>query len=285
MHERDDVAAWVRARAAQAVLQRVVNALDEANISVLPVKGVVTARLLYKDIAERPMRDIDIRVGRLDLPMALDVARARGWLLRSDSPRMHEAVFGVDGWEVDVECTLGQPGLCAVTVEQVLRRASTIADPFPHLEPELHDHALILALNAFKGGLGHTPWSLEDLRRIVRLEGFEPSVLVERAREGRVLSALWIVADWLSEREGAIEWRMVREMVGPLPPSARVAKVYGYALARGWAGKPGLLAVAMSSDHALRSAAGLALAVAGLVRRRLSIADTWWRARTKPHGP
>ncbi len=169
-------------------------------------------------------------------------------------------------------------------VEELIIRAHSVGEPFTHLEPELHDHALILVLNLFKDGLRYMPWSLEDLRRIVRQEQFDAEVLVSRAREGHVLSALWIVADWLSERESGDEWRLVRERVGHRPPSTRVAAVYRYVLARGWPPKPGLLTVATSNDRAMQSALGLALAVAGLARRRLSILDEWLRGRAGSSG-
>jgi len=264
------VATWARQHVAQDVFRRFKQALDAAAVRVLPVKGIVTGRLLYDDPAERPIPDIDVRIAPRDLRTVLAIARGRGWRPRTHSPRLYEVVLEVDGWEIDVECALGPPGLCAIRVEQALARARSIDQPFPHLEPELHDHALILFLNSFKDGLRPMPWSLEDLRRIVRQSAFDASVLIERAREGRVLTALWIVADWLAENVGAVEWRAVRERIGPRPPSARVAGVYRFVEKRGWSGKLGLVATATSSDAAWRSAAGLALAALGIARSRLA---------------
>ncbi|MGH7296820.1 MAG: nucleotidyltransferase family protein [Polyangiaceae bacterium] len=276
---RDDVASWAKERSAQETLRHLVAVLGASGIEVLPVKGVVTGHLLYEDPAARPLRDIDVRIRPVDLHRVLDIAQARAWTPRTDSPSLQEAVLDIEGWTVDVECTLGPPGLCATTVERVISRARRVTSTFPHLEPDLHDHALILVLNAFKDGLRTTPWSLEDLRRIVRLEHFDPSVLVSRARDGRVLSALWVVADWLSEQQGEWQWRAVREQVGPRPPSRRVAIVHRQLRARGWPSKPALLVVASSSDEVARAASGLILAVAGIVKRRAVLVRAWRRTR------
>jgi hypothetical protein len=278
MADAAEVARWARRLQAESVLGQVAAALEEAGVRMLPVKGVVTGRLLYDDPADRPMEDIDVRIAPANLRAVLALARARAWRARVDSPRLHEAVIEVDGWEVDVECALGPPGLCAITVERAIERAQWIAEPFGHLEPELHDHALILVLNAFKDGLRLAPWSVEDLRRIVRHGGFAARLLVERAREGAVLSVLWIVADWLAEHGRVPEWRVVRDLVGGRPPSPRVAVVSGWVRRQGWSGKLGLIAAATASDVAWRAGSGLALAAVGVARRRLVV--RWVAGRT-----
>jgi hypothetical protein len=266
----DLLATWARQQVAHDVFRRFKEALDRAGVRVLPVKGIVTGRLLYGDPAERPIPDIDVRIVPRDLPTVVAIARGHGWRPRTDSPRLHEVVVEVDGWEIDVECALGPPGLCATTIEQVLGRASVKDRPFTHFEPELHDHALLLVLNSFKDGLRPMPWSLEDLRRIVRQEAFDASLLIQRANEGAVLTALWLVADWLSDHVGALEWRAIRERIGPRPPSSRVAGVYRFVEKRGWSPKLGLVATAMSSDATWRSSVGLGLAALGIARRRFA---------------
>jgi hypothetical protein len=137
---------------------------------------------------------------------------------------------------------------------------------YEHLRPELNDHALILVLNAFKDGLRPTPWALEDLRRIVRHEQFSGEVLVYRAREGCITSALWLVADWMAEEHHAEEWREVRDRIGPCPPSERVQRVYGVWRRHGQPAKPGLFVTASSGDGAWRCSTGLVQAAAGVIR-------------------
>jgi hypothetical protein len=262
---------WVRHTAAPRVFQRVASALDAEGIPVLPVKGLLTAHVLYPDVAERPISDIDLRVPRRHFRRALAIARSHGWATASPpGPVLWQAVLNVDGWEVDVECTLGPPALCAITVDDMIQRARAAVEPFgfPHRQPEMNDHALVLALNAFKDGLHPTPWALEDLRRVVRHEHCDLERFVERTREGRVTSAIWMVADWLANAHGVIEWLTVRDRIGPRPPSARVARTYEFVQRRGWPPKSGLIATAVASDDLSRGVSGLALAAAGILRSR-----------------
>jgi hypothetical protein len=238
----------------------------------MPVKGVLTAHLLYDDPSERPISDIDLRVTLVDYPALLRVARSCGWGAHLDSPRLWEVVLNVDDWAVDVESTVSHPGLCAIPVARMLDRARSCIAPFgfPHLQPELHDHVLLLALNAFKDGLRPRPWSLEDLLRIVRLPEFSPALLVERAHEGRVATAVWLVANWLSRDHAPTPWEAVRSLLGDAPESKCVAITYRATLRR-WSPKVGYIVTASASDAPLRSVLGLGATLAGVMRRRLHL--------------
>jgi len=266
-----EVVTWTRQLVALRVFRQVAEALAESGIRVLPVKGIVTARRLYDDIAERPMTDIDLRIAPTNFRDLLRVGTARGWNPDSSGPRLFEAVMTVDGWNVEVECTLGPPGLCSLGVNDILQRASTLVEPFgfAHFEPELHDHALILALNAFKDGLRQAPWALEDLRRVVRASRFDATSLVKRAHTGKVLSALWIVANWMVDAHKAQEWMVVRDLIGAYPPSRRVECAYQWTARRGWSPKIGLLVVGSSNDDAWQATAGLGLTALGVAHGRL----------------
>ena len=118
----------------------------------------------------------------------------------------------------------------------------------------------------------HSPWS--GLPRL-RVEKISRASATQRAgRAGRMV--LWIVARWLADDQGAGQWRSVCDRIGPEPPSRRVARVYRYVRELGWPWKLALFVTATSSDDIVRSGAGLALAVAGIVRRRARV----WRSRT-----
>jgi hypothetical protein len=246
------------------------SALEAHGIPILPVKGVLTAHLLYEDVASRPISDIDLRIPPRCFRQAVRVAREQGWSLNTLCPTLWTAIMKVDGWEVDLEGALGLPGLCTLSVEDVMRRARRAVEPlgFTHLQPELHDHTLILVLNAFKDGLRPMPWAIEDLRRVAKHPTFDPGMLVERARDGRVASALWIVADWLYRDHGSTEWRTIRDRVGARPPSTRVGWAYALAQRLDWPPKAGLLATAAGSDALAGCASGVALAAAGILRGR-----------------
>ena len=262
---------WLRHVAARSVLQRVTCTFEAHGIAVLPVKGIVTACVLYEDCALRPLGDIDIRISRRDFRRAIQLAEALGWKPRTDAPTLWTATLKLDSWEVDIEGTLGPPGLCALSVDDLLSRAESHVEPlgFEHRRPELNDHALILVINAFKDGLRLLPWAAEDLRRIVCHKRFDPDTLIARARQARLLSALWIVADWLATNHGVSDWRVVCDRLGPEPQNKRVTSFYRFAQGLQWPPKMGLVTIACGSDSDARCVAGLAFAAAGVARRRV----------------
>jgi hypothetical protein len=216
------------------VLGRVLAAFDRAGIAALPVKGVVTARLLYDDPGERTIRDVDVRIAPADYPRAVEVARAEGWRVKTQADAYYNLFFELGGVDVDVEGGIGPPGLCALRVEDMIARARR--GPMGWLEPDPIDHALVLVVNAFKDKLvALAPWSLEDLRRIVRRDDVAPHAVAARAREAGVETIAWIVSDWMAREGGDVgaAWRAVRDAVGPRPRRARYAAVFRWLLQHG----------------------------------------------------
>jgi hypothetical protein len=262
---------WAGHVTAAEVLRTVLFRLEERGIEVVPVKGVVTARTLYDDIALRHAGDVDLRIRPSDFQLAVEVAQANGWSPKTGLPILWQTVFDVMGCEVDVETTLGPPGLCGISVATVLSRAAVDETLFGFAvrKIEFHDHVLVLVLNAFKDGFRSLPWSFEDLRRIVTAPEFEPDSLIMLAREGQVATVLWLVADWLAREHGFAEWSVVRDRIGTHPPSHRVARIHAWRRRLGSPPKIGLIATASSSDLLSRAAVGFGLAVAGVVRGRL----------------
>ena len=134
-------------------------------IPILLVKGILTAHILYEDVAARPI--LEHPPPRLPPPLPRGRADSRGstaGIPKPPAPCSGERCSRSTAREVDIECTLGPPGLCAISVDDLMRRAERRVEPFgfAHLQPELHDHALVLVLNAFKDGLRVMPWALED---------------------------------------------------------------------------------------------------------------------------
>jgi hypothetical protein len=258
---------WLTHVVAERVLETVASALAEGGIPVLPVKGVVTARRLYADVAERPIRDVDVRVRRRDFVRAWRIGRRLGWH-KKDVVLLGQVLWSVDGFEVDVKSAWGPPGLCALSADELFDRAENHGEHGgpARMEPEWNDHALLLVLNVFKDGLVTTPWAVEDLRRVVAQEGVDPGVLASRARAGGVASALWIVADWMADVQGVSAWRAVRDRVGGRPPSHRVAAMYALWRRLGAPRRAGHFVVPSLADDAGQAVAGLGNAVAGLGR-------------------
>lgn len=206
--------AWIRQMAAARALAQLVAALGPR--AVLPVKGVVTARTLYADLAERPIADLDVRVdGLAGINQVIDFANKNGFEVRHVSRAYGSAVLDVDGLDVDVEGFVGPPGLCRRTVRQMLDDATVSEVPFgfPCAIPDLCDHALLLAINAFKDKLVLAPeGAVEDLRRIGRDPRFDPPRLAAVARAASAAAIVGIVACWLRDEEPA--WAAVDRALG-----------------------------------------------------------------------
>lgn len=267
---------WGRHVAARAALRELVLALGRER--VMPVKGVETARLLYDDVVERPIADLDVRVRPEHLEEVVAAAASRGWVVERHAALYANVVLEIGGVGVDVEAAVGPPELCAITVDGLFAR-SEIADYGGGLVcrvPELHDHALLLALNAFKDKLSLTSAGChEDLLRVSRARAFDPHRFAAVAREGRVVTPAWIVADWLAAASPG--WRAVRGILGPRAPRPLYVRAYKSLISRAPMSLPARLVARAGSDAPARRASALRKALLWQV-------DVWrggaaWRRR------
>ena len=208
--------AWILQQQARYALSRVLPALASAGIEAVAVKGIVLAGELYAGLEERPISDVDLRIIPADLRGAERVARREGWPTWRNSNQLGSRAMVVEGTLVELETSIGPPGLCAMTVGELIARSrkTTGKMGFEHREPELHDHVLVLCVNCFKDKLvDTTPWAIEDLLRVVALPGFDPDILWARASHARLSMMTWIVADWLATAHGSESWREVRDRI------------------------------------------------------------------------
>jgi len=204
------VAAWAQHQFAAKAFCEVTSAFESAGVPCLAVKGIVLSRLLYEAVEQRPMVDVDLRVRPRDLERARRAARDRGWSVKSTSRQLGTFEMHVEHTLVEIESTIGPPGVCAIGVGEMLERAATVTSPElgSHLEPELHDHALLLCVNAFKDKLVLAQThAREDLLRLGALPKFDPAVLVHRAHHARLTTLVGIVARWLGTDPRAEAWR------------------------------------------------------------------------------
>jgi hypothetical protein len=214
---------------ASRALETVTKRFDAAGIDTLAVKGVVTAHTLYSDPAERPLADADVRIRPEDVARAADIAREAGWRIDAWRPAYGAFVVVVPGLSVpvDVESVIGAPGLCGMSIAEMLTRATRGAGPVDVRVPELHDHAVLMVVNVFKDKLARAaPWAIEDARRIVEVPEFGVDRFVDRARSAKVSGMAWIVADWMTRQKTSAGWAAVRHALGgaraPRPVYARV---------------------------------------------------------------
>lgn len=73
---------WYETQALAHATRPALVALNDAGIPVLALKGLPLALGYYRNLATRPMSDIDLVVARADLGHALQVLQARGWTHR-----------------------------------------------------------------------------------------------------------------------------------------------------------------------------------------------------------
>jgi hypothetical protein len=209
--------AWASHEIAHRVLDTVVPVFDRAGIETLAVKGVVTAHTLYDDPSERPLGDVDLRIRPRDVVRAMRVARDAGWFVIHPNPPY--GAFGMFigslALGVDVESVVGAPGLCKLSIDEMLARATDSDRGARVRVPELHDHAVLLCVNVFKDKFDFAlPWAIEDARRIVDAKGFDVDLFVDRARRARIACIAWLVADWMASGRASARWATVKAKLG-----------------------------------------------------------------------
>jgi hypothetical protein len=226
--------AWAVQVTGKRALEVVVRGFEKAGIEVLAVKGMVTAHLLYEDPTERLMGDVDVRIRPEDFQRGARVAREQGWEIWQWKPAYGAFVLIVEGLgvSVDVESVIGAPGLCGLTIAEMLSRSTGGIGGIDVRIPELHDHAVLLAVNVFKDKLTKSSeHAREDVRRIVEAKGFDADAFVARARTSKVASIAWIVADWMVRENGSAAWGRIRAKLGgdrgPRPVYARAFRWLG----------------------------------------------------------
>ncbi|WP_394838088.1 nucleotidyltransferase family protein [Pendulispora rubella] len=212
-------AIWSQHEHARRVLGRVLQVCEADGIRALPVKGVLTARWLYDDPSERRIQDVDLRVTPRDFARLQALGLRSGFRLLEVSRTSRNIVFDIDGMMVEFEAHIGPRGLCNLPIETILSRATVHEAPFgfSHLQPDMHDHALLLVVNVYKDKIvGAAQWALRDLELLPLRAGFDPEHLAALAAEHGVAALTWIVADWLAER-GAPRWNEVRTRLADAP--------------------------------------------------------------------
>jgi hypothetical protein len=213
------IATWAWHETSIASLRRALEVLDAAGVPALVVKGMVLAYELYDDVARRPTTDVDLRVRPRDLVRAARAMHAAGFRVDWTSRQLGAIVFWVGRVSVELEASVGPPGMCALgTAEMMTRsRERILSGGLRVREPELHDHAVLLVVNAFKDKFfGCMPWALGDLDLIVTR--IDAGIFLERIRAARLLTVTWIVADWMATQRGSEPWRVLRDRLGKRPP-------------------------------------------------------------------
>jgi hypothetical protein len=216
-HAPDEREAFVAHMVARAALRTVLTRFDQAGIESVVVKGVATASLLYRNFWERPISDVDLRVRREDLARIISVARREDWSICRISPAYGNIVLRVQRFAVDIEASVGPPGLCSLSTNDILERARVEEhDGYFLRTPELHDHVLLLCVNVFKDKIiGANVGALRDLELVAKLKSFDVDEFVSLVRRSQARTLVWIVADWMASQRDNSVWCEVRDALAP----------------------------------------------------------------------
>jgi hypothetical protein len=175
-------------------------------IHVLPVKGILTAYTLYDDPADRPLTDVDVCVKPADIDNIVHLATRLGWPLLQRLRSYNSVVLSVAGVDIDVHGQVGPPGMCRLTVADMLHRAQ------PRyglgLIPEFYDHAVVLVVNVFKDKMTSAAWSMRDLERLTMHADFSAVQLADRLSDVGCATIGVAAADWMCSR-GVWSWASV----------------------------------------------------------------------------
>jgi hypothetical protein len=261
----DPVSSWIQHEYATEALRATVDLLARHGIEALPVKGVVLARSLYADLAERPMVDIDLRVRPRDFRRLVRVLREGGYELDWSSTHVGAVRMRRRGILIEFESAVGPPGACGLTVDAMLSRARwhEEAGGLRFREPEIHDHAILLCLNVFKDFLRTRPWALEDLRRIVRAPGFHDPTFLARCGSSGVITAAFAVASFLARR-GDSRWTELAGALSASHPRRAYLALYRWMCDRPPMPKTEILLAQASADATGRQIVGIALSLFGM---------------------
>jgi hypothetical protein len=265
---------WIAQRAAEEALRAIAPIFEQHNIPLCPVKGVVLARWLYIDIAERPLCDVDLLVRRRDCTALRHIIRQRKWKLVRDSEELGELAFVVGGMVVEAHAEVVRRDLTTFTAEDFLGRSSPDSATFGFEIRRLDDvdHILLLLIELVKDWFveanAHQP---EDAERLLRRVAHRTSDLIVRAHDAGFTTGLHNAARWLADKHRSEGFRALLDQLGPPP-----RKIQPYLVQRLWKAKHpsrtlGLALSCSTNDSWLvRSRC-----VATIVRRRLWRAAGW----------
>jgi hypothetical protein len=210
--------------------------LTRAEVPWLVVKGAALAHLMYEDLAERPLADLDLRIRPEDYARAERALRGGGIRIVERAPVYRNLVAEVGGQAVDIEGFVVPPFTARLSTADLLRRARSLdlADAFAPeplaplrvLVPEVHDHALLLVANLVKDKLHRAAtWAARDARDIVSMPDFDPSTFAARAHEAGMVTCVKVAAthfldDPLPFKSRPI-WQGLADALGGAAPQRR----------------------------------------------------------------
>lgn len=164
-------------------LIRIVEALEDQKIEVLPYKGLALAETLYGDIALRQSGDIDLLILPQSLPEIREILGSLGYIAHAPCSSQHEREFIRSGYELSFDGPAGpnllevqwaiQPRFYGVEfgIDRVFNRAISVSVAGRKIKtPCLEDLFIVLSLHAAKHVWARLIW-ICDLARMMTLAG------------------------------------------------------------------------------------------------------------------
>jgi hypothetical protein len=186
MSRRDLFARLANHAASEAVLRDALRALRDADVDVMPLKGVLLRRLVYDDPAERPVGDVDLLVRGRDVRRAHEALDAAGFEPIFLEPMERERSFRHRrlGLLVDLHWQLFYDDYFDFDAGGLFARASwdatSFSTPVWRMSPlDLYAHVLVHA--------GFTAWvqpapRLYDIARVADRLRIDPAAAADHLR-------------------------------------------------------------------------------------------------------
>jgi Uncharacterised nucleotidyltransferase len=182
------------------------------------VKGLATAQLLYRDCAERPLADVDLRVCPGDLDVCRLAFRSVGARLIEDARSYGSLCYELDGQVFDLESHVGAPHLARLTTADLIAstRMVTLTTGLAVPTPSHELHLLLLCVNVFKDKVSECPtWSKEDVARLLSHQETSRELFMHLTRTFHLRRVVKLTLRWLREEGYAVEPPSPSEL--PLP--------------------------------------------------------------------
>jgi hypothetical protein len=117
-------AGWVTAELLATELESLLDAFTENGIEVMPLKGPVLAEALYADRTARQSGDLDLLVESGQFPAAKALLLALGFTAEPPRRIDFHQVFHKPNTMVELHWSLGRPGRCPLSTEEVWSRST-----------------------------------------------------------------------------------------------------------------------------------------------------------------
>jgi Uncharacterised nucleotidyltransferase len=206
-------------------LSQISRAFDDAGLAWVVMKGPVVASLLYPDVGDRTYGDLDLLLGRLDFPRAMQILEDLGyghsvhnWALAEEmlagQVAMTSPLVSIDlHWHLHYSDEDRRP--FAIDPEAMIARARRVLVSgvnVPTLDPV--DTLLTLAFHAARSDGHRLVWH-KDVERAIAVDQPDLDELVRRCRDARCAPPVGLI---LARARALLDAEVPDEIIRALTP-------------------------------------------------------------------